>query len=78
MFDLYTKAAKVKTTTKLWVIAIALLIMVNIPYVDNHYQPSPVAAPTYSPPVVVPPTSPIVVVPKTLFLKGTDTKGRGH
>ena len=73
MSDLYTKAAKVKTTTKLWIIAVALLIMVNIPYVDNHYQPSPVA-PTYSPAVVVPPTSPTVVAPKTLSLKGTDVQ----
>lgn len=74
MSDLYTKAAKVKTTTKLWVIAIALLIMVNIPYTDNRNRPSPVAAPTYSPAAVVPPTSPTVVAPNTPSLKGTDVQ----
>ena len=47
MSDLYTKAAKVKTTTKLLIIAVALLVMVNIPYVDNHYQRRAVTAPSY-------------------------------
>lgn len=73
MSDLFTKAAKVKTTSKLWVIGVALLIMVNIPYVDNHYQPTPTTAPIYSPSVAVQPSSPTVAAPKTRSLNATDT-----
>ncbi len=56
MADLFTKATKVKTTTKLWVIAIALTIMVNIPFVDNHYQRTAVNTPTSSLPTTPPTT----------------------
>jgi hypothetical protein len=60
MSDLFTKAANVKTTTKLWIVGVALLIMVNVPYVDTHYQPSPVAAPESHPPSVAPLSNPAV------------------
>jgi hypothetical protein len=72
MSDLFTKAANVKTTTKLWIVGIALLIMINIPYVDNHYQPSPVAAPVSHSPDAAQLTSPTVVGPKTRFVKTFD------
>ena len=50
MADLFTKAANVKTITKLWVIGIALLIMVNVPYADDHNQSRVVpASPASSP-----------------------------
>jgi hypothetical protein len=73
MSHLFTKAAKVKTTSKLWIIGIALLIMVNIPYVDNHYQPTPSVAPIYSPSVAVQPSSPTVAAPNTRSQKVIDT-----
>ncbi len=69
MSDLFTKAAKVKTTSKLWVIGIVLLIMVNIPYVDSHYQPTPIAVPIHSPSVPVQTSRPPVGTAKTRSLK---------
>ena len=71
MSDLFTKAVKVKTTTKLWVVGVALLIMVNIPYADNHYQPTPTAAPISRPPVAAPSSTPTVEPPRTWPLKAT-------
>ncbi len=64
MSNLFTKAANVKTTTKLWIVGIALLIMVNIPYTDNHYQPSPIAAPLSHPPSAAPLASSTVQEPE--------------
>ncbi|SDG00698.1 hypothetical protein [Terriglobus roseus] len=49
MSDLFTKAEKVKTATKLWVIGIALIIMLNMPYGDDHTQPAPVMTPALHP-----------------------------
>jgi hypothetical protein len=64
MTDLFTKAAKVKTTTKLWIIGIALLIMMNVLYDDDHhYQRSPVTAPIAGAPVAVQPTGSVVATP---------------
>jgi len=72
MSDLFTKAANVKTTTKLWVIGGALLIMVNVPFVDNHFQSAPVPA---SPPHPTSSTIPVELptpTSKTGSLKATD------
>ena len=71
MSDLFTKAAKVKTTTKLWVVGVALLIMVNIPYADNHYQPTPTTAPISRPPVAAPSSIPTIAPPRARPLKAT-------
>jgi hypothetical protein len=77
MSDLYTKAAKAKTSTKLWVIAIVLLITVSFPYDDNHYQPNQVTTTTSRPPAVVLPTSPAdVVAPKLASHKGTGVEAQ--
>ena len=67
MSDLFTKTANIKTTTKLWVVGVALLITVNIPFVDNHYQPNPVPTPASDPTDVQPATgpSPTIAEPKT-------------
>ncbi|KAA6457539.1 hypothetical protein DYQ86_22170 [Acidobacteria bacterium AB60] len=70
MTDLFTKAANVKTTTKAWIIAIALLILVNVPFVDDHhYQPSSVAAPISSAPVAMQASSPVVASSRPRDLK---------
>lgn len=63
MSDLFTKAAKVKTSTKLWVIGIALLIMVNLPGSDNLSPPSPVSAPTSHSTSTAPLAIPMVAAP---------------
>jgi hypothetical protein len=46
MSDLFTKAANIKTSTKLWVIGIALLIMVNLSGSENPSPSAPVSAPS--------------------------------
>jgi hypothetical protein len=63
MSDLFTKAANVKTSTKLWVIGIALLIMVNLPGSDNPSPSAPVSAPSTHSTSTAPLTTPMVAVP---------------
>jgi len=72
MSALFTKAAKVKTTTKLWVIGIALLIMVNVPFTDNHSQSAPVPASQPHPTSTSPPIAPPTEAPKPRSLKTTE------
>jgi hypothetical protein len=63
MSDLFTKAANVKTSTKLWVIGIALLIMVNLPGSDTPSPSAPVSTPSSHSTSNAPLTTPMVVAP---------------
>jgi len=63
MSDLFTKAANVKTSTKLRVIGIALLIMVNLPVSDNPTPSAPVSAPSSHSTGTAPLTTPMVAAP---------------
>src|SRR5665213_1328612 len=63
MSDLFTKAAKAKTSTKLWVIGIALLIMVNLPGSDYPSPSAPASAPSSHSTSTAPLTTPMVAVP---------------
>lgn len=62
MSDLFTKAASVKTSTKLGVIGIALLIMVNLPGSDNPSPSASVSAPSSHSTGTAPLTTPMVAV----------------
>jgi hypothetical protein len=76
MSDLFTKAANVQTTTKLWIVGIALLIMVNVPYVDTHYQPSPAAAPASHPTSVATLSNPAIAASNTPPVTSTTDPSR--